>query len=70
MKPLAAQTKQTYEMVYVCDNCKYKIRKQIPFGQEAPQIGGFPDEFPDEVCPYCGCTHFSNPFRPDDKRVK
>ena len=55
---------KTYEMVYECINCGYKLFKEIPYGEEAPQIRGFDKVFPDEVCPYCGCIHFFNPRPP------
>lgn len=64
------EKKKTYEMVYVCLNCGTKIYKKIPFGEEAPRIGGFRKTFPDETCEFCGCTHFSNPLHPNDPRAK
>lgn len=61
---------ETYRMVYVCLNCGYKLYKDIPYGEAAPRIGRFSKDFPEETCSYCGYTYFSNPFRPDDPRVK
>ena len=68
MKGNTVDKNKKYEMVYICLNCGYKLHKEFPYGEEAPHIGGF-KEIPDE-CPYCGCIHFSNPFRPDDPRAK
>jgi hypothetical protein len=64
------ENKQTYSMVYKCLNCGTKLYKEIPYGESAPRIGGFKRDFPDEVCRYCDCTHFSCPFHPNDPRAK
>lgn len=57
--------KETYEMVYLCMNCGHAHYVDLPFGLSAPTTP--PDV---KECKYCGCTYFSHPFRPDDRRVK
>lgn len=54
---------KTYEMVYLCLNCNYKLYKNIPYGTEAPILM-------DEICSYCGCGDFSCAYRPDDPRAE
>jgi DNA-directed RNA polymerase subunit RPC12/RpoP len=59
----AMTKKKTYTMVYVCINCGWKYKVSVPYGEYAPSA---PEDL---VCEYCGCSFFSNPMRPDDKRV-
>jgi len=56
-------TDKTYDVVYVCINCKTRKVVQIPFGQWIPAIGedgvrGTP--YKELVCDYCGCNTFES----------
>jgi DNA-directed RNA polymerase subunit RPC12/RpoP len=56
--------KEDYKMVYLCINCGHAHYVFLPFGLPAPTTP------PLKECEYCGCTYFSHPFHPDDRRVK
>ena len=49
--------KQTYEMVYECQNCRTITFMEIAIGEPAPRD-------PELKCRYCGCSDFYNPRKP------
>jgi hypothetical protein len=57
------KTEKAYDMVYICLNCHQKHYIRVKFGESAPKA---PEGL---ICDYCGCSFWSHPFRPDDKRA-